>query len=403
MDFRDTPEEAAFRKEIREWLESNLPSQEKQGELSVGPEEERVEARRSWQAKLNEDGWAGVSWPKQFGGRGASLIEQAIFYQEMARAKAPSPINVIGIGMAGPTIMVHGTDEQKQRYLPKILSAEEIWCQGFSEPGAGSDLASVQSKAIEEGDSYIISGQKVWTTLAHIADWCIFVARTDQEAKKHQGLSYFLVDMHSPGIQVRPLVQITGTPEFNEMFFDDVRVPKENMLGKPGDGWRIAMTTLMHERGTLGFALSVQARIALDELIELAKKLKRNGKPAIDDPVVRQRIAQMHVEVEAMRLNNYRALSAIMRTGVPGPEGSLGKLLWSESVKRMGDLALEILGPSGLLLDSKTLPELHRWQHMHLRARAHTIEAGTSEILRNIIAERVLGLPKHRWSAAEAH
>ncbi|MFN2613693.1 MAG: acyl-CoA dehydrogenase [Actinomycetota bacterium] len=403
MDFRDTPEEAAFRKEIREWLESNLPSQEEQGELSVGPEEERVEARRSWQAKLNEGGWAGVAWPKQYGGRGASLIEQAIFYQEMARAKAPSPINVIGIGMAGPTIMVHGTEEQKQRYLPKILSADEIWCQGFSEPGAGSDLAAAKSSAIEDGDSYIINGQKVWTTLAHIAGWCIFVARTDPTAPKHQGLSYFLVDMHSPGIEVRPLVQITGTPEFNEMFFTNVRVPKENMLGKPGDGWRIAMTTLMHERGTLGFALSVQARIALDELIELAKKLKRNGKPAIEDAVVRQRIAQMHIEVEAMRLNNYRALSAIMRTGVPGPEGSLGKLLWSESVKRMGDLALEILGPSGLLLDSKTLPELHRWQHMHLRARAHTIEAGTSEILRNIIAERVLGLPKHRWSTAEAH
>jgi alkylation response protein AidB-like acyl-CoA dehydrogenase len=206
MDFRDTPEEASFRKEIREWLASNLPSEEKQSELSVGPEEERVEARRAWQAKLHEGGWAGVAWPKEYGGRGASLIEQAIFYQEMARVKAPSPINVIGIGMAGPTIMVHGTEEQKQRYLQKILSADEIWCQGFSEPGAGSDLANARSTAIEDGDSYIINGQKVWTTLAHIADWCIFVARTDPSAQKHQGLSYFLVDMHSPGIEVRPLV-----------------------------------------------------------------------------------------------------------------------------------------------------------------------------------------------------
>jgi alkylation response protein AidB-like acyl-CoA dehydrogenase len=397
MDFRDTPEEAAFRKEVRDWLEANLGDQPSQ--ISIGPAEERVDLLRAWQRKLHEGGWAGVSWPKEYGGRGAPLIQQAIFYQEMARAKAPNPINVIGIGMAGPTIIAHGTEAQKQRYLSKILSAEEIWCQGFSEPGAGSDLAGLRSTAVEDGDSYVINGQKVWTTLAHLAKdggHCIFLARTDPDAPKHAGITYFLVDMDSPGIEVRPLVQITGTPEFNEMFFTDVRVPKENILGKVNDGWRMAMTTLMHERGTLGFALSVQARIALDELINLAKATKRNGKPAIEDAVVRQRIAQLHVEIEAMRLNNYRALSTTMKTGVPGPEGSLGKLLWSEANKRMTDLAVELLGPSGLLLEAKNDPAVQRWQFAHLRSRGNTIEAGTSEILRNIIAERVLGLPKSR-------
>ncbi|MFA5890077.1 MAG: acyl-CoA dehydrogenase [Actinomycetota bacterium] len=394
MDFRDTPDEAAFRKEIRDWLEANLTGELAQGH--AGTDETRVDELRAWQAKLHQGGWAGVSWPKQFGGRGASLIEQAIFYQEMARTKAPSPLNVIGIGMAGPTIIAHGTDEQKARFLPKILSAEEIWCQGFSEPEAGSDLGSLRATAVEDGEHYIINGQKVWTTLAHIAQWCIFLARTDPSAPKHKGISYFLVDMSSPGVEVRPLVQISGQAEFNELFMTDVRVPKENLLGRPGDGWNIAMTTLMHERGTLGFALSVQARIALDEAIALAKRTIRNGRPAIEDPVVRQRLAQAHVEIEAMRLTNYRGLSTIMRTGIPGPEGSLGKLLWSESVQRLNDLVIELLGPSGLLTESDSDPAVARWQFAHLRGRGHTIEAGTSEILRNIIAERVLGLPRLR-------
>jgi alkylation response protein AidB-like acyl-CoA dehydrogenase len=398
MDFRDTPDEAAFRKEVRDWLETNLDG-DIRAQISVGPAEERIDVLTAWQAKLHQGGWAGVSWPKEYGGRGASLIEQAIFYQEMARAKAPSPINVIGIGMAGPTIIAHGTPQQKSRYLEKILSGEEIWCQGFSEPGAGSDLAGLRATAVEDGDSYVVNGQKVWTTLAHLAKengHCIFLARTDPDAPKHNGITYFLVDMRSPGVEVRPLRQMTGTAEFNEVFFTDVRVPKENILGQVNDGWRMAMTTLMHERGTLGFALSVQARIALDEIIDLAKRTKRGGKPAIEDPVVRQRIAQLHVEIEAMRLNNYRGLTSIMKTGIPGPEGSLGKLLWSESNKRMTDLAVELLGNAGLLAVNSKNADASRWQFAHLRSRANTIEAGTSEILRNIIAERVLGLPKHR-------
>jgi len=396
MDFRDTPEEAAFRKEIREWLERNMPSDWDRSQLTLIPPEDRLGMLREWQAKLHEGGWAGITWPKEYGGRGASLIETAIFNQEMARTKAPPPINVIGLGMAGPTIIAHGTHAQKERHLEKILSAEEIWCQGFSEPGAGSDLGGLRASAVLDGDSWIINGQKVWTSLAHVAQWCIFLARTDPTAPKHKGITYFLVDMASPGIEVRPLRQITGSADFNEMFFTDVRVPRENILGEINDGWRVAMTTLLHERGTLGFALSVGARVALDELIQLARETKRNGKPAIEDPLVRQRIASLHVEVESLRLNNYRALTAVMRTGIPGPEGSLGKLIWSESMQRLGDLAVEILGPAGMLERWTENPRVQTWQYIHLRSRGHTIEAGTSEILRNIVAERVLGLPKHK-------
>lgn len=396
MDFRDSPEEAAFRKEIRDWLERNIPADWDRTQLTLVPPENRVEILREWQRKLHEGGWTGISWPKEYGGRGATLIETAIFNQEMARSKAPPPINVIGLGMAGPTIVAHGTEEQKRRFLEKILSAEEIWCQGFSEPGAGSDLGGLRSSAVLDGDHFIVNGQKVWTSLAHVADWCIFLARTDPTAPKHKGITYLLVDMDSPGIEVRPLRQMSGGADFNEMFFTDVRVPRANVLGEVNDGWRVAMTTLLHERGTLGFALSVGARIALDELISLARSVRRNGKPAIEDPLIRQRIAALHVEVEAMRLNNYRALTDIMKTGIPGPEGSLGKLLWSESMQRLGDLAVEILGAAGMLESKAGDPEIARWQFVHLRARGHTIEAGTSEILRNIIAERVLGLPKHK-------
>ncbi|MGH2784814.1 MAG: acyl-CoA dehydrogenase [Actinomycetota bacterium] len=396
MDFRDTPEEAAFRKEIRDWLEVNIPQDWDRSQLSLIPPEDRVDMLRDWQRRLHEGGWAGISWPKEYGGRGATLLEQAIFNQEVARQKAPPPINVIGLGMAGPTIINHGSHEQKDRYLEKILSAEEIWCQGFSEPGAGSDLGGLRSTAILDGDSWIINGQKVWTSLAHVSQWCIFLARTDTTAPKHKGITYFLVDMKSPGIEVRPLRQITGSADFNEMFFTDVRVPRESILGEVNDGWRIAMTTLLHERGTLGFALSVGARVALDELITLARETKKNGKPAIEDATIRQRLASLHVEVESLRLNNYRALTGFMKSGMPGPEGSLSKLIWSESMQRLGDLAVEILGPAGMLEKWERNPRVNTWQFIHLRSRGHTIEAGTSEILRNIVAERVLGLPKHK-------
>ncbi|MHB8513385.1 MAG: acyl-CoA dehydrogenase [Actinomycetota bacterium] len=396
MDFHDSPEEAAFRKEVREWLSINLPKEwTTAGLFSDLARDDRVAVMREWQRRLYEGGWAGLNWPKEYGGRGASLMEQVAFMQEMARAKAPSPLGAIGIGMAGPTIIAHGTEAQKKRYVANILSGEEIWCQGFSEPGAGSDLGSLRTSAVLDGDHYIVNGQKVWTSVAHLADWCILLARTDPAAPKHGGITYFLMDMHDPGVEVRPLRQITGHAEFNEMFLTDVRIPTQNVLGEVNDGWRVAMTTLLHERGTLGFALAFATSAALDDLIEHCKTIKIDGKPAIEDPIVRQKLAQFHIEAQANLLNNFRAISTMQKTGIPGPEGSLSKLMFSETMQQITKLAVEIEGGFGLL-DGSDTPDKGRWQYAHLRARGHSIEAGTSEILRNIIAERVLGLPKHK-------
>jgi alkylation response protein AidB-like acyl-CoA dehydrogenase len=286
--------------------------------------------------------------------------------------------------MAGPTIIVHGTDEQKSRYLPKILSAEEIWCQGFSEPGAGSDLASVRTRAELSDGRYVVNGQKVWSSYAHLADWCILVTLSDPDAPRYQGLTYLLVDMHAPGVEVRPLTQITGEAEFNEIFFADVEVPVENVIGEPGQGWQVAMTTLMHERAALGFALSGAFEVAVRKVLELT-----DGRD-LDDRL-RDRIAETWIELQALKWTNYRALTRLMETGAPGPEASVPKLHWSEANQRLGKLALELLGPEAQVLDGDGY-----WQWLQLRSRGNTIEAGTSEILRNIVAERVLGLPKGR-------
>ena len=296
-------------------------------------------------------------------------------------------MNVIGLGMAGPTIIAHGTEGQKSRYLHRILSADEIWCQGFSEPGAGSDLASARTSATVEGDHFVVDGQKVWSSFAHIADWCILVTRSDPASEKHAGLTYLLVDMHSPGVEVRPLRQITGEAEFNEIFFTGVEVPVENVLGEIGQGWAVAMTTLLHERATLGFALTATLEVNLRKLIALARE-RVDG-----DPLLRDRVAFEWIELQALRLTNYRALTQLIKTGMPGPEGSVSKLTWSESNQRLTKLALEILGPDAQLWNG----DGHGyWQYQQLRSRGNTIEAGTSEILRNIIAERVLGLPRSR-------
>jgi alkylation response protein AidB-like acyl-CoA dehydrogenase len=384
MDLRDTPQEAAFRAEVRSWLEANVPT-----ELS-GPrsnEEEYASAWHAWSRKLSDAGYAGLTWPKEYGGQGAPYSHQAIFLEETARAEAPQHMNVIGLGMAGPTIIAHGTEEQKSRYLSKILSAEEIWCQGFSEPGAGSDLAAVRTSARLEGDHFVVDGQKVWSSFAHVADWCILVTRSDPESVKHAGLTYLLVDMHSPGVETRPLRQITGEAEFNEIFFTGVQVPVENVLGEIGQGWAVAMTTLLHERATLGFALTAMLEVNVRKLLTLARER------GVDDAVLRDRVAQEWIEQRALRLTNYRALSQLMKTGMPGPEGSVSKLTWSESNQRLTKLALELLGPDAQLWNGDGGGY---WQYQQLRSRGNTIEAGTSEVLRNIIAERVLGLPRSR-------
>jgi alkylation response protein AidB-like acyl-CoA dehydrogenase len=378
VDLTPSPSEQAFRDELRAWLVDNHPGPEPEGDVAG------FEFRRAWQRALHDAGWAGVSWPKEYGGRGATLVEQAIYNEELARAQAPSTVNVLGLSMGGPTLIAHGTEEQKRRYLEPILSADEIWCQGFSEPEAGSDLASLKTRAVRDGDEWVVTGQKVWTTLAHHAKWCMLVARTDPDAARHQGLTYFLMDMEQDAVQVRPLRQITGEAEFNELFIEEARIPHENIVGGEGNGWAVAITTLMHERATLAFGLQIRVKVTLGELLEEAR---HSGASA--DPVIRDRLAQLYIESEVLRLNALRGLSAIMRTGVPGPEGSLGKWQWADVNKDLTELAVELRGARAVLDDD-------RWTYRFLRARANSIEGGTTEILKNIVAERVLGLPRMR-------
>jgi alkylation response protein AidB-like acyl-CoA dehydrogenase len=382
MDFELSDSERAFRDQVRAWLKGNKP---REGSDRSEGQRAFIERRRAWQKKLYEAGYVGITWPKEYGGRGAGFMEQLIFNDEMILAQAPEPINVIGLGMGGPVVISHGTEEQKKRYLVPLLSGEEIWCQGFSEPNAGSDLSGLQTRAEDRGDHYVVNGQKVWTTLAQVAKWCMLVTRERREANPRDGLTYLLVDMESPGIEVRPLVQITGDAEFNEIFFKDVVVPKSQILGQAGEGWAVAMTTLLHERGTLGMALATRAQITAAELAEHARRLDRGS-----DPLVRQRIAQHTIEARALQLNGYRAVTAVKRTGIPGPEGSILKLMWSELNQRMTETAIDIAGPAGQVGDGEG------WEYQFLRSRANTIEAGTSEVLRNILAERVLGLPRSR-------
>ena len=389
MDLNLTPNEQKFRDEFREWLRANLPSPW-QGSTNSEDRSDYIRYLREWQQKLYEGGWAGISWPQQFGGRGASLMEQAIFQEELARANAPQLIGTIGLSLVGPTIIAMGTEDQKARYLAPILSGEEIWCQGFSEPNAGSDLASLSTKAIRDGDDFVVNGQKIWTSFAQLADWCLQLVRTDTEAPKHKGITCLLVDMRSEGISVRPLRQMSGDSGFNEVFFSNVRVPASQVLGTVNQGWTTAITALMNERANLGTAAQVVFKRNLEALIDLARTTQRNGVSATKDPIIRQMLAQAHLELEILRLNTNRALTSLTKTGVPGPEGSIQKLYWSEWNQRLQQTAQEILGPFGQLMDF----DKGMWQYGYLRSRGNTIEAGTSEIQRNIIAERVLGLPK---------
>src|SRR5437764_58955 len=379
MDLRDTPEEAQFRADLRSWIEANLPGEKRGGRGGAQRFEDPF--LRDWSRRLYEAGYAGLTWPEEYGGAGAPYSFQAILYEELAAAQAPPHVGVIGLSMAGPTIVAHGTEEQKTRYLRPILAADEIWCQGFSEPDAGSDLAAARTRAERRGDVYVVNGQKVWSSFAHIADFCILVTLSDPDAPRYQGLTYLIVDMHSPGVEVRPLRQITGEAEFNEIFFTDDEVPVENRLGEEGEGWQVAMTTLLHERGTLGFALTAVLEVSVRKLLVLAE--------GVEDADLRQRIAREWIELQALRFTNYRSLTTLMKTGIPGPEGSIAKLQWSLANQRLTKLARELLGHDGIVDDGW-------WNYQQLRSRGNTIEAGTSEVLRNIVAERVLGLPRSR-------
>ncbi|HYT10081.1 MAG TPA: acyl-CoA dehydrogenase [Mycobacteriales bacterium] len=388
MDFRDTPDEAAFRRDLRTWLGSALPADWAERDPHVGRWD--FEFARTWSRRLFDAGYAGLTWPVEYGGRGLPPTYQAIFLEEIAKADAPDHVGVIGLGMAGPTIMAHGTPEQKRDHLRGILSGDTIFCQGFSEPGSGSDLASLRTRAERDGDEFVVTGQKVWSSYAHVADWCILLARSEPGSAKHRGLTYLLLDMHAPGVEVRPLRQITGDPEFNEIFLTDVRVPVSKVVGEVGGGWQVAMTTLLHERGTLGFALTARLEALFRRLLTTATKTG-----ASTDPVVRDRIADLYVDLQALRYTNYRSLATLVKTGVPGPEGSVAKLHWSETNQRLTSLAVELLGPDAPLSGAGAFWGGY-WQYQQLRSRGNTIEAGTSEILRNIVAERVLGLARSR-------
>nr|WP_246852375.1 acyl-CoA dehydrogenase family protein [Patulibacter sp. SYSU D01012] len=377
-----TPEQLAFRDELRTWLREHGPA----GALPPEPtdEDEQWAWRRAWQRTLHEGRWAGVHWPTEVGGRGATLSETAIFFEELGRAGAPLPADVLGILLAGPTLMVWGDDAQKERLLPTILSADETWCQGFSEPDAGSDFGAVKTRAVKEGDEWVVTGQKVWTSGAQYAKWCMLVARTDQDAPKHKGLTYFVLDMEQEGVDIRPLVQITGHPEFNEIFLDGARIPDSMVVGGVGNGWKVALTTLMNERAGLAFFLQVRLRQQLDRLVAEAQATGR-----ADDPLIADRLADLHVRTEALRLMAWKGLTAIEQYGQPGPEGSLTKWLWSETNQLLVQLAVDVVG-------SEALTGNAGWAFELLRARGNSIEGGTTEIQKNIVAERVLGMPRGR-------
>jgi alkylation response protein AidB-like acyl-CoA dehydrogenase len=388
VDFTYSEEDEAFRAEVKAWLDEHLVGEFAQlGEASRMEEGANLEQRKEWERELASGGWVGMGWPKEYGGRALSLTQEMIFNEEYARARGPQRCTFFGEELLGPTLMAFGTEEQKQRFLPKILSCEEFWCQGFSEPDAGSDLANVKTTAVLDGDEWVINGQKVWTSLGHIADWIFVVCRTDSTAeKKHQGISYLLVPLDQPGIEMRPIRQITGDAEFNEVFFTDARTSKDLVVGPVGEGWKVVMGTLGFERGTAFLGQQLRWAEEFDSLIEFVKE-----RGIADDPLVRQRLAESYTGLELVRLNGLRTISTILQGGQPGPEASVGKLQWSSWHRALGELEMDLMG-----IDAGVLHGGRRgnYQYTFQFSRAETIYAGSNEIQRNIIGERVLGLPR---------
>ncbi|MEV4429792.1 acyl-CoA dehydrogenase family protein [Streptomyces sp. NPDC053792] len=378
-----------FRREVRGWLRANLTGEfaALRGRGGPGREHEAHAERLAWERHMAAGGWTCVGWPKEYGGRGATLEQQVAFHEEYALAGAPARVSHIGEQLLGPTLIAFGTPEQRERFLPPIVAVEELWCQGYSEPDAGSDLANVRTRAEAEGDEWVVTGQKVWTSLAHEADWCFVVARTEPGSARHRGLSYLLVPLDQPGVEIRPIVQLTGTSEFNEVFFDGARTHASHVVGAPGDGWRVAMATLGFERGVSTLGQQVGFRHELEAVIALAR---RNGAAA--DPLIRDRIARAWIGLETIRFNALRMLDGVA-AGAPGPEASIGKIFWATWHRELGELAMDVCGAAGMLADGEPY-DLTDWQRLYLFSRSDTIYAGSNEIQRNIIAERVLGLPK---------
>lgn len=393
MDFTYTPEQEAYRMEVRRWLEANQPPPLRAEEKERADENFLWERLKQWHKKLYDGGWAGLTWPKQYGGRGATFVEQVIFQQELGRLNLPMGCNVLGVIMTGPALMQWGTDAQKQRYLQKILSADEIWCEGMSEPSAGSDLAALQTRAVLDGDYFIVNGQKVWTTIAHRSHFCQLFVRTDPDVPKHKGLSCLLVDMHSPGVNVRPLKQITGDSEFNEIFFEDVRVPKENLLGPLNQGWQVLVSTLMHERFGIGETIGGSEQ-TLAQLIEIARGSLIDGRPAAEDDEIRQALAQFAIEAAAKKYNGLRALTRRLKGQLPGPESSIGKLISTELTQRMIKFSSRLLGEFAMLERRSPFAPDGDWLRRILYSESMTIAGGSSAVQKNMIGERILQLPK---------
>lgn len=403
MDYRFTPEQEALRKEFVSWLETNLPDNwDPSRHRNYDSEEERARAYRDFQRLLSDAGYVGLQYPKQYGGQGKTLMEEVVVLQILASTcmelRGPG---VVTHGMVVPTLFVCGNEEQKREFLPKILDGTHIWCQGFSEPNAGSDVANVSTRAVKKNGNYILNGQKVWTSFAQVADYAIMLVRTDPNIAKHKGMSYLLLDMNLPGVEVRPITQITGEQEFNEVYMEDVKVPEEMLVGKEGDGWRIAITTLMFERALGDAVMAAAYEKNLQLMADMARQCKRAGKPVIEDPIFRQQLAHDYTEVMVLKYHGLRSLSTQIQGGIPGPEGSIGKLLWSEPNQRITESALGMQGPYGQIMGGSpwSVQDGH-WQYGFLRSKGNTIEAGSSEIQRNIIGERVLGLPKDMSRAA---
>jgi alkylation response protein AidB-like acyl-CoA dehydrogenase len=388
MDFNYSPDQEAYRHEVRTWLEANQPPP------LTAEERERIDEdllwmrNKRWHKKLYEKGWVGLNWPKEYGGRGATFIEQLIIQQELSRLNLPQGINVLGIIMTGPALMQWGTDEQKERYLKPILTADEIWCEGMSEPGAGSDLASIQTRAELHGDEFIVNGQKVWTTYAHRSDFCQLFVRTDPDVPKHKGMSALLVDMRSPGVTVKPLKQITGDSEFNEIFFEEVRVPKENLLGPLNAGWQVLVNTLMHERFGISETIG-GSEVIFGQLVEMARSAG-----AADDDEIRQQIAQFAIEVTAKKYNGLRGLSKRLKGQQPGAESSIGKLISTDLSQRMTKFASRLLGGYATIERKSPFAPDGDWMRRILHVEMLTIAGGTSAVQKNMIGERILQLPK---------
>jgi alkylation response protein AidB-like acyl-CoA dehydrogenase len=394
MDFQYSAEQEAYRAKVRSWLEANQPPKVDPTDAdSMGGDDAQFKRLKEWHKRLYKGGWMGLTWPKEYGGQKATFIEQVIFQQELGRLNLPFGVNILGVIMAGPALMQWGTDEQKKRFLEPIIAGDEIWCEGMSEPGAGSDLAAIQTRAVLDGDNFVVNGQKVWTTVAHRAQFCQLFVRTDPDVPKHKGMSCLLVDMKTPGVVVKPLKQISGDAEFNEIFFEDVRVPKENLLGPINMGWQVLVSTLMHERIGIGETLGGSEQL-LAHIVHVAKHSNVNGTPAYEDPAIRQQIAQFACEVAAKKYSGMRSLTKRLKGLPPGAEASISKMVSTELSQRMVKYVTRLLGGYALLERKSPFAPEGDWSRRILASESFTIAGGTSPVQRNMIGERILGLPK---------